>query len=259
MKLISSYKPIIYVNRTPFGICSVKRRSNLVFMKKKKSILISSILAGIVLLFVGYHFFQLSHQDEEKTVMQKLSSKPELVQNYKKIQELEAKRKADPSKDAGFIVSIGFEWKSLGDLTQDPYFYEKALALYNEGIQKYGSTNIAYYWNAGKVAEALKRFDQAEFDYREAIRISPAYNQSYHNLAELYIYQMKKDDKDILSVFAEGLKGTSGDASLYLSQCSFLRMRNRTQDAIDCYDILSKSYPNNPQYKQVLQELKKSK
>ncbi len=221
----------------------------------KKKFAISLIVIGFVL--IGSIFFLRSFfVSEEKQVFSILANHPELVTNYEKIKELREKLKENPQNEVGYLVSIGFEWKSLGDLTKNPYFYEKALLVYAEGVQKYGPGNIAFYWNAGKVAEALGKYDVAEFHYREAIRISPTYYESHQNLADLYDYKLKKSVPEVIEIYKNGLQSTSNSTDLFLGQCSFLRRRGEKLKALECYEILVEAYPNNQGFKNVVQELK---
>lgn len=226
---------------------------------KTKKIIWWSILGVIlvaVLAIVGL-WVLFPEKKEAWVVQKKLQGNQEWIEIYKRVQNVRQKIQETPENEVALLVNEAFEWKTLGDLTRDNYFYQKALDTYKEGIEKSEGKNIAFYWNAGKVAENMNDFAMAESMYREAIRISPSYNESYRYLAELYILKMKKSDQEVLQVYADGLKGTSGDASIFLEQCSYLRRVNRTKDAIDCYELLVKSYPDNKLFVQTVDELKK--
>ena len=184
----------------------------------KKKIIFSGIAVVIVVAILGFIYFQ-GIRSEEKEVLKRLENHPELVQNYHKIQEYKTKIQQDPKSEPGYLVSIAFEWKSIGDLSGDSYFYEKSLEAYQQGAQKFGSQSIPFFWNGGKVAELLHRYDVAEFNYREAIRIGPTYNESYRYLAELYDYKLNKPTNDVLNIYKEGLKATNNDSSIFLDEC----------------------------------------
>lgn len=221
----------------------------------KKKIIFSGIAVVIVVAVLVFVFFK-GAASEEKQVMKHLENHPELVQNYRKIQEYETKIKQDPKNKIGYLVSIGFEWKSLGDLSGDKYFYEKSLETYQNGAEQYGSQSVPFFWNAGKVAEILQRYDVAEFNYREAIRIGPSYNEAHRYLADLYDYKLNKPTNEVLNVYKQGLKDTNNDVSLFSEECSFLRRRKETPLALECYETLVKAFPENQGYKQIVTEIK---
>lgn len=223
---------------------------------KKKYFFVGGVLL-VLLLLGGGIFFSYKSSFEEKKILSELQGKPELLKTYDRVKELEKKNKENNSSDIAGLINLGFEWKSLGDATENPFYYKKALEVYKIGIKNFGDKNVPFYWNAGKVAQTLQDYSLAEFYFREAIRIAPSYNESYLYLAELYEYKMKKPDTEVLKVLGEGLTITRGDASLYLEQCSFLRRHNRTKDALDCYQNLLLNFPNNQGYKETVEELKK--
>lgn len=223
----------------------------------KKKIII--FLATLLILGGGYYYFRNNSGsgNDEKLVLSKIEGKPILVEDYKKLKELEGKLANDPKNEVGYWISIAFEWKSMGDMSGDQYFYGKAMELYKKGIAKYGNTNIPFYWNAGKVSELMNNFDEAEYYYREAIRVAPTDKEAYQNLADLYQFKLKKPIEEVLKIYQEGLKATNNEASLFLSHCSVLRKNNYVKEALECYGVLSSSFPDNAQYKKVIEDLKK--
>ncbi len=216
------------------------------------------------LLVVGLLFFSLViiSQTVGKSIWESwrieysLKGNPAALQQYGRVKEWTEKTEQNQYKDAGFLVSLAFEWKSLGDLTQNHLYHEKALEVYKIGINKFGEKNVPFYWNAGKVAEILEYYDQAEFFYTEAIRVAPAYSESYRYLAELYEYKLKKDENTIREVFDKGLIATHGESSLYIENCSYLRRHNYLNDALECYTVVSEGYPDNQGLKDIIQDLK---
>lgn len=224
-------------------------------MKKKH---VFGWVGGVIVLLVvtaaaGYFLFPARVENFE--VEKKLQGNAEQLGIYHQIQEYEQKIKNKPEDEVPLLVSIGFDWKSLGDLTKDNFFYAKALEAYQKGIDKSEGKNIAFYWNAGKVAELMGNFTLAENYYKQAIQIAPSYGETYNYLADLYIHRLNKSQDEILAVYTDGLKGTGGDANVYLSQCSYLRSVNRTKDALDCYKILLSGYPKNEGFAQIVKEL----
>jgi len=223
---------------------------------KKKNLIVLILGSVLIVAGVGIGIF---YQDaiENWKIQKELSGQPELLQQFEKIKELQKKSEDAQHNNAGYLVTLGFEWKSLGDITQNKVYYEKALEVYKKGIEKFGEKNVPFYWNGGKVAETLGDYSQAEALYKESIRVAPSYSEPHRYLAELYEYKMKKTDNEVLTVFSDGLKATNGEANIYLDQCSYLRRHGRTQDALECYKLLVQSYPDNSMFKDTVQELQK--
>jgi tetratricopeptide (TPR) repeat protein len=226
---------------------------------KKKILIVALVLAVLGGGVYWYMNSSGSSQNDEKIVLSKIEGKSDLMGYYQKVKELQAKLAADPKNEVGYWVSIAFEWKSMGDMSGDQYFYGKAMELYKQGIAKYGNTNIPFYWNAGKVSELMNNFSEAEYYYREAIRVAPTDKEAYQNLADLYQFKLKKSTDDVLKIYEEGLKATNSEASLFLNHCSLLRKTDHVKEAIECYTVLSTSFPKNEQFKQVLEDLKNKK
>ena len=224
---------------------------------KKKFII---VIAGILVVGGALFFFKQKGflgGDDESVVLKKIEGNKILLEDYANLKKLEGKLASDPKNEVGYLVSIAFEWKSMGDVSGDQYFYTKAMEIYKKGIAKYGNTNIPFYWNAGKVSELMQNYAESEYYYREAIRVAPTDNEAYKNLADLYQFKLKKTNDEVLKVYTDGLKATNNEASLFLNHCSFLRTHDYVKEAIGCYGVLSTSFPNNAQYKKVLEDLKK--
>lgn len=224
---------------------------------KKKILWGIFIFVGILILAGVGAGMMYRDRIEEWRIRKELRGNATALEIVDRAEEWRAKNKKANSSDIAALINEAFEWKSLADITQNPKYYRKALEVYKVGIQKFGQQNVPFYWNAGKVAEALQEYTQAEFYYRESIRIAPAYNEPYRYLADLYEYKLKKTDNEVLQVYADGLKATTGDAAIYLEQCSYLRRHNRGEDALQCYQLLVKSFPENQGYKEVVAELQK--
>jgi tetratricopeptide (TPR) repeat protein len=221
-------------------------------MAKKKVIVIVVILI-IAALGVGAAVYYFSSFDYQ--VKKRLGGKSELLAKYEKIKTAENKNKAEGKVDLGRLFLIGMEWKGLGDLTKDKFFYTKALETYQSGMETFGEKNVLLFWNAGRVAESLEDYNLAESYYKKSIEITAGYDDPYRNLAEMYQYKMKKSPAEILAVYDAGLKAGMGSADLFLDKCSYLRSIKYNQEAVECYQLLSDNYPDNQGYKDVIKEL----
>lgn len=218
----------------------------------KKNIIIIVIILIIIAVVVGVSY---NRSTDEYKIKQKLGDNQELLAKYEKIKSLEEKSKKDEEVDVGRLFVIGMEWKGLGDLTKDKFFYQKSLEVYQAGIEAFGDKNVLVYWNAGKSAEYLEDYELAESYYRKSIEITPSYDDPYKNLADLYKYFMKKSSGEIIALYDQGIEATMGSANLFLEKCSYLRQESYDKEALACYKLLSENYPDNQGYKDVIAEL----
>ena len=215
---------------------------------------VSIVAIGLVGVLLANTFLKESYENWK--IQNIVSTNPEWQKQFDVVKEWQKKNKETNYAESALVSALAFEWKTLAEMTADKKIFQKSFEVYKLGADKFGQKQIPFFWNAGKVAEIIEDYLQAEFLYKEAIRVAPTYNESYHYLADLYEYKMKKTEREVLQAYADGITGTGGDASLFLDQCSYLRRHNRVKDAIECYDILVKSYPENQGYKEVLEELK---
>src|SRR3989344_1606578 len=222
-------------------------------MANKKKIIIAAIILLAAALIGGSIYYYYSSEDYQ--VKKRLAGDKQLLAVYDRIKGQEKKNKQEGKITLERVVVIGNSWKGLGDQTQDKFFYQKSLAVYQEGIKLFGEKNVLVYWNAGKVAEYVGDYNLAESYYRQSIAISPSYEDPYRNLADLYRFKMNKNQKEIIAVYDEGMEATAGNASLFLDKCSYLRFSANYQEALACYQILSKNYPDNSGYKDTIKEL----
>lgn len=220
--------------------------------KKKKTILLVVAILIITATAGGacYYFSSESYQ-----VKKKLAGNQKLLDEYAKLQELEKQEAQSKNPDLARIFAIGLAWKGLGDMTKDQFFYQKSLTVYQQGIEYFKDKNVLLYWNAGKLAEYVNDYALAESYYRQSIKISPGYDDPYRNLADLYQFKIHKDLKDVIAVYNEGLEASGGSVNLFLEKCSYLRFSGQYQDALACYQTLSKNYPDNAGYKDEVKEL----
>lgn len=224
----------------------------------KKNIIIIVVSAVIILAAGTLLFFQFYPENkfEQRKIIKMLSGKPELLAKYDEIKAFEKRLKTEKQNEVNLLFNIGFYWKGLGELTEENFFFEKSLAIYEQGMKVTADKNVLFYWNAGKVAERLGDFSLAEEYYKKSITISPSYEDGYEDLADLYQYKLKKTPEEILAIYDAGIEAAMGDANLFLEKCSYLRSLGRDSDALACYELLSQSYPDHQGYKDTVAELK---
>ncbi len=190
----------------------------------------------------------------ERAVRRSISSNPEWLANYEKAKQREAEIQKNPEK-AGLYFSLGLAWKSIGELGGPKEFFNRSLAVYEQGIAKFGAQNILFYLNAGKLAERVDDLAKAENYYKKAIEISPADDSGYKYLAELYEYRLKKSKAEVLAVFHMGDIKMVNPSSLLMAEASYLHRVGDVLGALKIYRVLVEAYPSNQGYKRVVQEL----
>lgn len=193
----------------------------------------------------------------DRHLLRSIKDKPELVALYNKAKAKEKDIAKNPD-EASLYFDLGLEWKSIAELTasNQKEFFTKSLGVYENGIERFGQKNILFYLNAGKLAERIGAFEKAEGYYKKAIEISPADESGYLYLVDLYYYSMHKSEASILAVFDAGLKIMVSPIALTSGRATYLRRAGSYVLALKDYELLSKNFPNNMGYKEIIQELK---
>ncbi len=211
------------------------------------------VVAGVVIFGLWYQgiFGQSKHG-----LMAAVKDRPDLVAITDQIKKDEQVIKEDPEKVSAYLA-LGLNWKSLGELAprRQRDFYEQSLKIYNEGIERFGSKNILFYLNHGKVAEIVEDYARAEQDYRQVIAISPGDESGYISLATLYDYKMHKSKEEILAVFKQGIEKLFNPIALVAARGSYLRRVGDNRAALKDYEVLVENLPSNG-YQKIVEELK---
>ncbi|MCX6779086.1 MAG: hypothetical protein NTU97_02550, partial [Candidatus Magasanikbacteria bacterium] len=101
-------------------------------MSKKIKIIIAIVIVLVAVVAVAWYFLR-GRENQDMEVNKRIKGEPRLVEIYNKVKDYQSK-----PQDAENLIAEGFNWKSLGELTQDQYFFQKALGIYELGIQKFG-------------------------------------------------------------------------------------------------------------------------
>ncbi len=221
-------------------------------MKHKKYFLLGGIFLLLAAGAAALWWFGLLGGD--KALLRKIKDRSDLVELYNKARKGEAGINKAKNKEASYL-SLALDWKSIGELSGDEVFFQKALEVYEQGIEKFGEKNILFYLNGGKVAERLADFDKAERYYKKAITISSADESGYLNLVDLYRYKLNKPPREIIKIFEEGEKNMANAAALTAARASYLLWAQDYAEALKYYKILSEMFPANAGYKQIIGEL----
>lgn len=227
-------------------------------MKNKYLTKLNLIIAGIILVLAGgFIMYQLINSSwrMDQQILKRLGNNKEWLVQYDELRKKIKNNKEKGGKDPATLISLGFAWKGLGDATKDDYFLKQALKIYQQGIDRFGSQNVIFYWSAGSVANSMEEFEMAEKYYKSAIVVAPAYMEGYTYLADLYKFKMKKNPDEIIKVYNNGIKATDGSLQLILDKSSYLRSLGRYEESLEGYKILSNQYPDNNGFKSVVQEL----
>jgi tetratricopeptide (TPR) repeat protein len=144
-------------------------------------------------------------------------------------------------KSARVVAAILSVSISLGVFAIAPGFAEAA----SESVRDYNMGIEAY--NAGRLAEALKKFEAAA-------RLNPAYADAYYNMGSIY-YQMKNYE-DAREMFQKSvnLNPNDGQARFNLGLC--LEKQTRLEEAVSVYSQITPSDPKYPQAKAKLEDLR---
>ncbi len=220
------------------------------------------ILAGVIgmlfialIVFGGWYFGFIPGTD--RNIYARIKNNPELLAPYEQIQKDNETIKKTPDKVVAYI-DLGLSWKTLGDLspTDKNVFYQKARDAYQAGAQRFGTKNIIFYLNDGKVAELMGDYAGAEANYKKMIEISAGDESGYINLATLYDYKLHKTPAEILAVYNQGIAKLFNPIAVVGARGTYLRRIGDFQNALPDYELLVKNYPNNQGYKDIVEELK---
>ena len=222
-------------------------------MSKNKKII--GILAGVLVVGLGFlGWYQGYYFNPDKHLYNQIKNRPDLLEEYNKAMADE-KRLAENPNQPDYIFDEGLAWKSIGELGGGNDFFQRSLATYEQGIARYGNTNILFYLNGGNVAERLGDLAKAEQYYRKAMELSPGDESGYFDLVELYSYKLKKPEADILQIFNSALEKVVDPTQIIYERGTYLRRIGDNVNALKDYQILVEKFPNRPGYKQIVEEL----
>jgi len=223
-------------------------------MSKKTKIICGMLL--VVGLIAGWRWYLGSDSAPDRQLYSYIKRNPELGALYNKAIAKEKEIAKTPDKPTLYF-DAGLYWKSIAEQSSENQrpFFEKSLLIYERGIEKFGQNNILFYLNGGKLAERLEDYAKAERYYKQAVKISPADESGYLALVDLYYYKLKLPKEDILAVFDVGMSSMINTVPLVSGRASYLRRIGEYAAALKDYRTLSKVFPQNAGYKEIIQEL----
>lgn len=194
----------------------------------------------------------------DKKLYNLVKNNQEYLDLYNKAKEKELAIAQKPD-NASLYVDAGLYWKSIAERIGAPnnkIFFKRSLQVYEQGIEKFGKGNILFYHNGGALAEHLNDFAKSESYYRQEIAISPNDEMGYIDLFQLYDFKLHKSKEEALPILDSGIKTLLNPASLVSVRATYLRRVGDYKNALSDYELLSKNYPTNQGYKDIIAELK---
>ena len=195
-----------------------------------KKVIVFIILALVIIVALGWYFYP---KENIQSQLEKIKQEyPELASQVDDVIEWENKLKEDESIIENYLT-LGLAWKSLADRTKDRQitnykdYYQKALGVYQQGIEITNHHNALFMNNAGNMAKYLEDYELVEDYYQEAISVDPGRDVYYIALAELYEHEMNKTKDEIIAVYDEGISRIVNPGFLEKRKESYLNRINQ--------------------------------
>lgn len=184
------------------------------------------LIIAILALAVGTIYF-FSSRDTRPIDMEALR---EAYSEYaEQIDEIERFETGDFTSDdpVTVILGHGLAWKSLADRTQEQDHYDRAIALYEEGLMLTSRENSVLLMNIGNIYKDLEDYEKAEELFQEALALSPGDIKIYIALARLYEYRLGNDQDQIVALLDTGIETALHGAELAKYKASYLARQSQ--------------------------------
>lgn len=157
---------------------------------------------------------------------------------------LDRQGKLDKELTFDSVIGAAFKWKSLGDATQNNYFYQKALAAYERGVTNDDARSSLFFLNSGNILKSMGKFEEADDQYIQAIDLDPGNEANHIARIEMYMYWEGKTQDDVLYVIDEASKIVLANGNINLLKGDYLSMVGRYEEALRTYEALLVVYGN---------------
>lgn len=195
------------------------------------------VATGVVVIAAGgWGIYQ--YRTYQKAMAQLTTD--ELKGIYADALDREAKLKKEVTFDA--VIGAGFKWKSLGDATQNPYFYKKAIIAYEKGTKSESARSSLFFLNAGNIYRAMGKYKEADDQYKQAINLDTGNEANHIARIEMYMYWKEKTQDDVLYVIDEAAKTVLANGNISLLKADYLTMVGRYEEALRTYEALMVVY-----------------
>lgn len=153
------------------------------------------------------------------------------------------KELAERGEDVELLLSLGNLWKTVGDVTADVQYYDRAIAAYERAFVASGEKNSTVLQNLATVQRLAKRPTEAERTLRQAIEVNAGDPQPYILLIDVLRVDLQRDSKDIIDVYKLGLDQLVDNAPLVQSLAAYLESLGRLEEALTYYQLLATRHP----------------
>ncbi|OGH69489.1 MAG: hypothetical protein A3C90_00010 [Candidatus Magasanikbacteria bacterium RIFCSPHIGHO2_02_FULL_51_14] len=226
-------------------------------MKKRKFFFGAAVLIAIS----GLWYFGV-FDGEEQRMFALIEDQPAMAELWTKANSTEEQIQKEP-ENVTLYIDAGLDWKSIAEQMEGEEedrlaFFQKSLEAYERGIEKFGQKNILFYLNAGNVAQRMGDYAKAETYYKKAIAIAPADEMAYLALTDMYHFKLGKPKEDILPLFEAGIEIMVNPLPLISGRATYLRQIGEYAAALEDYRLLSKRFPENQGYTDIVAELEKA-
>jgi len=211
------------------------------------AILLLLVIVGTVSV-LGYQYWQTSK--EAKLLL----ANPNTKDSYELIQKRTKEIKED-SENYDAYMSLGFNWKSIGEATKDDKYLWRAIDAYSEVIKKWGPTAYLPFLNRANTYILLGEYNRAEDDLKLSIELDPGEQNLPVALADLYKNYLNKSDEEIRAVYETAMDRVVGGGNIVNSYAGYLKEVGDYEKSLQYYKSLEKAFPANTAYKSVIKEL----
>ncbi len=153
-------------------------------------------------------------------------------------------------------LTAGLKYKAQGDTGNHDAYYQ-AIDAFTKAADVSGNKVWIPYLNIGNLYRSLGEYGKADENYKKALTISGGDSTIF--LAEIELYQVyeKRPPAEVKELYQAALKVVVVDnVNIMINYAAFCRDNGYTEDAINAYTSLLKSYPDNQLYQQEIDKLK---
>lgn len=172
------------------------------------------LLFAVLVIAGGSAWYVSSDTYREAQFLKELATKDEKLR-IQVGQLMDSARNWEAQMDASTTTLAYAEaaryWKTIGDstvqtLSHHRYARQRAAAIYEKALEKFGDTNAQLFSNAADVYLSLQKYEKAEEYYQRALALEPGNAGFYKKLADLYQYSLKKSPAEVLAVYDRALQ-----------------------------------------------------
>lgn len=217
-------------------------------MRKRKKFLSGVLISLAVIAGLGYQFGPATVRAvRDATMRSELKSDPRTKDIFKDLGIAEEYLAEHPDDPQG-LISTGLVWKTFGEATGERRYFERSRQEFERAAALFGDKNTTVLLNAANANRHLGNYEASERYLNKAIAVNPALSEPYLGLIELYRYNLKRGDREIINTYREAIDKVFQNVSVVHSLAFYLKDMQRYKDALPYFQLLAKSFPDDPQY-----------